>query len=266
MATIPFYKYQGSGNDFILIDNRKEQFQITEAQVRQICDRHFGIGADGLITLNAAENADFEMKFWNNDGSNSMMCGNGGRCIVSFAHDLKIFKQDCSFIAPDGLHHASILEENSNAKTVSLSILNTKQPICYDKNEFFINTGTPHLVKMIAQIQTFDVVNQGRLLRHNTRFMPNGTNVNFVEVISDNHLFVRTYERGVENETLSCGTGVTASAIVYAFHYLNNPSSSLISIDTLGGQLKVKIDNTTTEPSVTLIGPTVCVYQGLLYE
>lgn len=266
MAKIPFYKYHGTGNDFILIDNRDAQFQETAERVRQICDRHFGVGADGFISLHSADNADFEMKFWNSDGSNSMMCGNGGRCIVSFAHDLKIFKHDCSFIAPDGLHHASIQQNNGNDKIISLLILNTHQPVSYGQNEFFVDTGTSHLVVFVPQVQTIDVIGQGRTLRHDPRFMPQGTNVNFVEEISDNHIFVRTYERGVEDETLSCGTGVTAAAIAYASRFSNNPPVSRISIDTLGGKLNVIIDNTSSKPSVQLIGPTVCVYQGFLYE
>lgn len=266
MNSIPFYKYHGTGNDFILIDNRNNEYQFTRSQISIMCNRQFGIGADGFITLNKSNAADFEMKFWNNDGSDNMMCGNGGRCIVAFAHQLNIFDKKCRFIAPDGLHEAELIEENNNIRIISISICDTEIPTQYSETEFAINPGTPHLVIFENQINQFDVVENGRRLRNDPRFSPKGTNVNFIEVIADNYLRVRTYERGVEGETLSCGTGATASALVYAFKNKRSTASQ-IAIETLGGLLKVSFEKVDSKiQNIHLSGATTMIFKGSYYK
>lgn len=266
MNSIPFYKFQGTGNDFILIDNRNNEYQFTRSQISTMCNRRFGIGADGFILLNTSKEADFEMKFWNNDGSDNMMCGNGGRCIVAFAHQLNMFTKKCRFIAPDGLHEAEILEENANIKIISLSICDTEIPTQYSDTEFLINTGVPHLVVFEHQINQFDVVENGRRLRNDLRFSPQGTNVNFIEIITENYLRVRTYERGVEGETLSCGTGAAASALVFAFKN-KHEATSKIAIETLGGILKVSFEKQDSKiRNIYLSGATNMVFKGSYYK
>ncbi|MDD4847218.1 MAG: diaminopimelate epimerase [Bacteroidales bacterium] len=267
MANIPFYKFHGTGNDFILIDQRAENYHLTTEKIQQLCHRHIGIGADGLIALQNAESVDFEMKFWNSDGSNSMMCGNGGRCIVALANMLKIFEQQCTFLAPDGIHHASIEEDYNHIKTIALSMHQSELPIPYNKDSFFVHTGTPHFVVFVSEIFDIDVVPKGRQLRYDERFAPQGINVDFVKVMATNHLYVRTYERGVEDETLSCGTGVTAAALAYVSQQHTISPLTTIKVETPGGSLLVKIDNTDSiHPSLQLIGPAVCLYQGIYNE
>lgn len=259
---IHFFKYHGTGNDFIIVDNRLAQQNFSKEQIQKLCHRKFGIGADGFITLTSSKVADFEMKFWNNDGSNSMMCGNGGRCIAAFAHHLGIFEKRSRFIAPDGIHVAEILNENETSNTVSLSMCDTKLPQPFSENEFYINTGSPHLVVFVKDIKNTDVFSVGSTLRNDPRFAPDGVNVDFVEIICENQIFVRTFERGVENETLSCGTGVTASAIAYAF---KNKLTAYhkISVQTLGGTLEMLLEKDDIQISnIRLVGAATLVFQG----
>jgi diaminopimelate epimerase len=224
-----FYKYQGTGNDFVMIDNRDLQFPKDKKIVAKLCDRRFGIGADGLILLENDEIYDFKMVYYNSDGGESTMCGNGGRCLVAFAFFLDIFENKCTFIAIDGEHEAEI--RNGIVKLKMIDV----ESIQNDGNDSVLNTGSPHYVKYVQNIADFNVFAEGNSIRNSENYSEKGINVNFVENISDDEIFVRTYERGVEDETFSCGTGVTASALT--FLQKNNLTS--IKVKTLGGDLKV---------------------------
>ncbi|MCB9202316.1 MAG: diaminopimelate epimerase [Flavobacteriales bacterium] len=226
-----FSKYQGAGNDFVIIDNRKNDITLTEKQVYFLCDRHFGIGADGLILLENHNDLDFYMKYYNSDGNESTMCGNGGRCIVRFASDLGIIKEKTTFLATDGLHHANVFPES-----IQLQMIDVEQ-IKNINNDYVINTGSPHYVQFVSDINNFNVYKEGNKIRYSELFKIEGINVNFVEEISENHIYVRTYERGVEDETLACGTGITASVLAYS--QKKNLNSAKINVDALGGKLNV---------------------------
>lgn len=229
-----FYKYQGTGNDFILIDNRDLSFNKDQDYIAQLCNRRFGIGGDGLILLENDNDTNFRMIYFNADGGESTMCGNGGRCIVAFAHFLNIFEKECIFNAIDGTHEAKIVNNN----IVKLKMVDVKT-ISRDGEYFVLNTGSPHLVQYVSNIEAHDVYHNGRNIRYSETYKQEGINVNFVEPISENELFVRTYERGVEDETLSCGTGVTASALTF----MQSQNLTEINIRTLGGNLKVSAQN-----------------------
>ncbi|ABG57420.1 diaminopimelate epimerase [Cytophaga hutchinsonii] len=253
---IPFYKYQGTGNDFIIIDNRSNIFDRERRDiVAQLCDRRFGIGADGFILLQNKEGYDFEMVYYNADGNESTMCGNGGRCIVQFAQDIGVMNLTTHFLAVDGVHYAFIKE-----KLVNLQMMNVAGIDTLADDTFFLNTGSPHYVKKVEKIEQFPVFETGKSIRYSDTFAPGGTNVNFMEM-QDNWLFVRTYERGVENETYSCGTGVTAAAI--AAEKLGI-APQYVLIKTLGGELEVtfikKSDGSYKD--VFLIGPAKRVFTG----
>ncbi|MCS6795889.1 MAG: diaminopimelate epimerase [Raineya sp.] len=227
---ILFEKYQGTGNDFIMIDNRGLYFPKETALIARLCHRRFGIGADGLILLESTPEADFRMIYYNADGKEGSMCGNGGRCVVSFAKSLGLFEKETRFLAVDGLHEAFFKE--------GLVHLKMKEVSKIEKNTegyYFLDTGSPHYVEFVQDVEQMNVFEKGRAIRYNQRFGEKGTNVNFVEILGENLLRVRTYERGVEAETYSCGTGVTASAIVYA---LQKPTQT-VQIKTLGGDLWV---------------------------
>ncbi len=234
---IPFYKYQGTGNDFILIDNRRKKW-ISKDQndlVKQLCDRRFGIGADGLILLEVHEGFDFEMVYFNSDGRQSSMCGNGGRCVSAFASYLGIIQNHCRFIAIDGEHESVIKQDD----WVELKMMDVKHVEIGD-DYFLMDTGSPHYVIFTQDVDDINVVENGQAIRYSKRFREEGVNVNFVEPAKDK-IIVATYERGVENETLSCGTGVTASAIS---HYLLNPSKNHteVQIESKGGKLVVRLE------------------------
>ncbi|MEZ0483350.1 diaminopimelate epimerase [Fibrella aquatica] len=260
-----FSKYQGTGNDFILIDDRNNTFPThNQSLVAQLCHRRFGIGADGLILLQDHNDYDFRMVYFNADGAEGSMCGNGGRCIVRFAHDLGIFKTHTRFLAVDGEHLAEVDGEEVRLKmsdVPSLAPAGQADESVPQPAYSFLNTGSPHVVKFISGLATYDVAAEGYTLRHDAAFAPGGTNVNFTELVKGNSLFVRTYERGVEDETYSCGTGVTAAALVA--HQQQNLLSP-ISIRTLGGNLKVAFtaqeDGSFTD--IYLIGPAQRVFGG----
>ena len=251
-----FFKYQGTGNDFVLIDNRENSFN---GNVGLLCDRKFGIGADGLMLLENAEGFDFRMVYYNSDGNESTMCGNGGRCIVAFAKYLGIINDNASFIAIDGPHAARIDSNNQ----VSLGMIGVKEVEQVNNTNFVLNTGSPHYVQFKDNVSHMDLVKDAQGIRHNNRFSKEGINVNFVEQQGD-VLKVRTYERGVEDETLSCGTGVTAVAI--AFHEKNGSTEGHFSqkIKVQGGQLEVNFtfSKEIGYKKIQLIGPTEMVFSG----
>ncbi|MCZ2222150.1 MAG: diaminopimelate epimerase [Chitinophagales bacterium] len=256
---INFSKYHGTGNDFIIIDNRNNSIHLTTEQINFLCNRRFGIGADGLMFLHEAKNYDFEMKYFNADGNEGSMCGNGGRCIVQFAFDNGIIKDNYHFMAIDGVHEAKF----NDAKTIHLKMQDVLQVEQRADNSFVLNTGSPHYVKQVSSLENFNVTEQGKLIRYNNEFREKGINVNFVQLLNNNTIKVRTYERGVEDETLSCGTGVTASALIFA----NNPKgSNNINVKTLGGNLSVSFDkeNNHTYKNIWLCGSATFVYNGVI--
>lgn len=233
---IPFSKYHGAGNDFVLIDNRENLYNLDAETIAEICNRRVGVGADGLMLLQKSENTDFQMVYYNSDGHTAEMCGNGGRCIVAFAKNLDIVGNETTFQATDAVHSATILEWNGNSGIVKLA-MSVSETVKPRLDGYFINTGVPHYVEFVDKIENFDVFGNGRKLRNHPNFAPAGTNVNFIEQISENQIFARTYERGVEDETLSCGTGVTASALVWAMK--NGQKSGKVDVKTLGGDFRV---------------------------
>lgn len=252
---IPFYKYHGTGNDFILIDNRTKFFSKNNTKlVQSLCHRKFGIGADGLILIEESDEADFAMVYYNSDGNPSTMCGNGGRCIVAFAKFLGIIEDETTFIAIDGAHHATI--ENNQVK---LQMIDVEKVDVFD-NYAYLNTGSPHHVQLTEDLATLDVKGTGAKLRYG-KYGESGSNINFVEQRGTDIFSVRTYERGVEDETMSCGTGVTAVAL--AMYETQKTSSNSIRVETPGGELLVTFNhNNGTYTSVTLIGPAVQVFKG----
>lgn len=255
---LPFFKYQGTGNDFILVDNRTNAYGgLSQKEIERICDRRFSIGADGLMMLNLKEGYDFEMKYFNADGKLGSMCGNGGRCIVRFAYDLGIHKESYKFLASDGEHEAEM-------DTIS-NIINLKMKdvsgFKEENGHFVVDTGSPHYVKFVNDVNDIDVVKEGTEIRYSEPYAKDGINVNFVEDTGDDELFVRTYERGVEDETFSCGTGVTASALVC--HH-NDVGYNEINVKTRGGQLIVKYDRNydNSYTNIWLCGPAEKAFDG----
>ncbi len=251
-----FYKYQGAGNDFILIDNREKTFPVNDIQLyKQLCDRRFGIGADGLMLLENEPGYDFKMVYFNSDGRESSMCGNGGRCIVRFAEYLGIVKSECRFLAVDGQHYAKISDKTIELQMIDVSnwkLLNT---------DYEIYTGSPHYIKWVNELSKLDVLSEGRNIRYNNVYNADGINVNFIEETL-NGINVRTYERGVEDETLSCGTGVTACAMACALKH-NRTAEQSVDINTPGGKLKVQFNiDSNGFNHVFLIGPAEKVFQG----
>jgi diaminopimelate epimerase len=255
---LPFYKYHGTGNDFILIDHRANQYEglFTMEKVAQMCHRRFGIGADGLILLEHSDIADFKMIYFNSDGRQSTMCGNGGRCIVHFAHFLAIFKEQTTFEAVDGLHYASITA--NGLISLGMNDVNTIQK--EGNNTYILDTGSPHYVK-ISNNMPESIFTAGRKIRFAEPFKGVGINVNFV-VRKEDAIDVCTYERGVEDETYSCGTGVVASALASIVD--KNSGTYTITISTKGGQLQVSTDKADhhTYQNIRLIGPAIKVFEG----
>ncbi|HCL06905.1 MAG TPA: diaminopimelate epimerase [Chitinophagaceae bacterium] len=253
--TIQFYKYQGTGNDFVIIDNRNGNVQLNTKQINHICDRRFGIGADGLMLLNTLEGYDFEMKYYNADGKESSMCGNGGRCLTRFAYDMGIHKTTYHFLAIDGEHDAEMDEHG----WIRLKMKDVNQVTDFH-GDTVLNTGSPHYIKAVQNIMELDVFHEGRSIRNSKDFITEGINVNFVEP-ENKHIIVRTYERGVEDETYSCGTGVTAAAIVFAH---NEMGFNRVEVKTKGGNLAVEFDKLNDQQfrDVWLCGPAEFVYKG----
>ncbi|WP_020595538.1 diaminopimelate epimerase [Spirosoma panaciterrae] len=256
--TFDFFKYQGTGNDFVMIDDRSQTFPASDqALVERICHRRFGVGADGLILLQNDPEYDFRMVYFNADGAEGSMCGNGGRCIVRFAHDLGLFEKETRFRAVDGEHIAVVTDEEIFLKMSNVSGIADRDGLT------FLNTGSPHVVRFADDLESLDVVAEGRAIRYDSRFQPGGTNVNFAQVIDDKTVFVRTYERGVEDETYSCGTGVTAVALIASQQLgMTEP----ISVRTLGGNLRVSFQSAGEGQfeTIYLIGPAKRVFTGLI--
>jgi diaminopimelate epimerase len=254
---IIFHKYQGTGNDFIILDNREKNYDtLTEAHVRFLCNRKFGIGADGLMLLNNKAGFDFEMVYYNADGCLSSMCGNGSRCLVHFAANRGIHKYTYNFLAVDGPHEAEI--DNNNIIRVKMQDVNAVE---VHPGHTILDTGSPHFVKITNDVDMIDVVETGRNIRNSKPFEKNGINVNFVEIIDTDRIFVRTYERGVEDETLSCGTGVTAAALLSAH---NDKGFNRVEVKTPGGNLSVEYNkiNDTHFENIWLCGPAEFVFSG----
>ena len=253
---IHFYKYQGAGNDFILVDNRDLSIDHHQPQlIASLCDRRFGIGGDGMMFLQQKEGFDFEMVYYNSDGQPSSMCGNGGRCIVAFARDLKIINDETNFLAVDGPHYAKISDE-----WVSLQMIDVNS-VYHDGDACVLNTGSPHYVIEAENLKDKDVFTEGRAIRYNNTYAKEGININFVETFDD-HLFVRTYERGVEDETFACGTGVTAVALAMA-KKRNQTGTINTPVKVLGGNLNIRFDyDGESFSNIFLEGPAKFVFEG----
>lgn len=252
---LTFYKYQGTGNDFVIIDNREGNIALSKQQVKFLCDRRFGVGADGLMLLNSKPGYDFEMVYFNADGREASMCGNGGRCLVQFAYDLGINRSEYKFLAVDGDHEAH-MDVNG---WVNLKMQDVRK-IEHNRGDAILDTGSPHYVKPVQDIRGLNVYKEGREIRNSREFAEKGINVNFVEQ-KDDMIAVRTYERGVEDETFSCGTGVTAAALVFAH---NERGFNRVDVETLGGRLAVEFDKTGEDEfeNIWLCGPATFVFKG----
>lgn len=253
-----FYKYQGAGNDFILVDNRNQAIDHQNpAWIASICDRRFGVGADGMMFLQNKEGFDFEMVYYNSDGQPSSMCGNGGRCIVAFAKRLGVIDLETNFLAVDGPHYAKISEAGD---WVSLQMIDVDS-VAQDEAAHVLNTGSPHYVLSTSDLAQKDVPSEGRAIRYNDTYKEKGINVNFVEDMGD-HYFVRTYERGVEDETFACGTGVTAVALAMAkTRNLSGDISTKVKV--LGGNLNIRFHYDGEKFSnIYLEGPAQYVFEG----
>ena len=255
---IEIFKYQGTGNDFVVLDNRDGKYNsLTEQQIHFLCDRRFGIGADGLMLLQIKDGYDFEMKYFNADGKEGSMCGNGGRCIVQFAKDLKLVNHKTIFIASDGPHEAVIADSGIiELKMINVSGIEKRGTVS------ILNTGSPHYIQPVTELAQTDVEKQGKAIRYNDEFKNEGINVNFIQSMKDG-LHIRTYERGVEAETLSCGTGATAAALSVA---QNTNEAQKIDIQTQGGLLQVKFKKISENhfEDIWLCGPAKFVFKGTI--
>lgn len=241
---IHFYKYQANGNDFVVMDNRDRQITLTKLQIERICDRRFGIGADGVMLLEGHESLNFNLEYYNSDGSQSL-CGNGSRAAVQFASQLGLVNGKASFNAYDGPHEAELLP----AGIIRLR-MNDVKTLNTHGSDYFIHTGSPHYIRFVEDVHNYPVFEEGKKIRYSDAFKPGGTNVNFVEALDNNAIFVRTYERGVEDETLACGTGVTAAALAASLKGYSSP----VSIKTRGGDLSVEFKSSPNGlPEATLL-------------
>ena len=254
---IKFEKYESGGNDFVLIDNRNKLYDLNSDKIKKICTRNFGVGADGLIILKNSKIADFKMIYYNSDGQSSSLCGNGTRCLFSFTLSLGIIEKTAKIETSEGIYIATI----SNRNLVSLKMKNIDDVFLFD-NKAYLNSGSPHHIEMIEDLNKISVKKLGSSIRFSSRYSPNGTNVNFFNKINDEKFEIRTYERGVEDETLSCGTGATAVAI--AVHAMGLTTKSEITIQTRGGELIISFEvSETGYKNICLEGPTRFVFKGV---
>lgn len=253
---LPFSKYQGTGNDFIIIDHRNPEIEHTDTElIQRLCDRKFGIGADGLILLEEELGFHFKMVYFNADGRESSMCGNGGRCIVAFAKQLGLIDDMASFLAIDGPHEAKVKGDWIHLK------MNNVDAVQQGDQHYVMDTGSPHYVTFVSDKTQINVFEEGRAIRQSPPFQEEGINVNFVERLSSGGIDVQTYERGVEDETLSCGTGVTAAAIAYAIDQeYNGPLQ--VPVQTKGGALTVQLNRGDQVTDIWLCGPATFVFDG----
>ena len=249
-----FYKYQGTGNDFIIIDDRELNFDVNNSKlIASLCERRWGIGSDGLILLRNHREYDFKMIYFNSDGIQSSMCGNGGRCIVDFARILGIVKNKANFLAIDGIHQAKFLDDEISLKMKDVTEIKKIE------KDFLIDTGSPHYIKMIDNLETLNIEKEARIIRCSPLFEEEGVNVNFVS--NNSNINVRTYERGVEAETLSCGTGAIAVAI--SMYYDDLTHESIVNINTKGGILNVCFEEFNgVFRNIWLSGPVNMIYSG----
>ena len=254
-----FYKYQGTGNDFVMIDNRTEFFPKNNNElIAHLCDRRFGIGGDGLILLENDPEADFKMVYYNSDGNQSTMCGNGGRCLVAFAKKLNVIDTKAVFNAVDGLHHAAIDKD----QIVSLQMIDVTA-VHKQQDYTFLNTGSPHHVQLVSDLENYNVKENGAAIRYGALYGTAGSNINFVKQIDESSFALRTYERGVEDETLACGTGATAVAI--AMNATGATKQTAIDIAVEGGKLRVSFTKEGDHyTNVFLIGPATFVFEGTI--
>jgi diaminopimelate epimerase len=255
---IHFYKYQGAGNDFVMVDNRQNTVDHRNpALIAQICNRRFGVGGDGIMFLQSKQGFDFEMVYYNSDGQPSSMCGNGGRCIVAFAKKLGVIDGETEFLAVDGPHYAKIA---ASGDWVSLQMIDV-DTVTRDGEAYVLNTGSPHYVTIADDLKAKDVYHEGYAIRNNATYRKEGININFVEPM-DQGYFVRTFERGVEDETFACGTGVTAVALAMAQH--NHQTGHITTpIKVLGGDLNIRFDYDGAKFSrIFLEGPAKFVFEG----
>ena len=260
MGSLHFYKYQGAGNDFVMFDNRESVFPDNDAAlISRLCDRRFGVGGDGIILLNQHPTYDFEMVYHNADGSIAM-CGNGARCAIHLAHHLEIIAEETTFLAHDGVHRAQIEGEQ-----VTINLSDVAQVDTYEDG-YFLDTGTRHFVRILAQNQLlsdYDVMVEGKKIRFDNRFMPEGTNANFAQK-TNGKVQMRIYERGVENETLSSGTGITAVALALAH---SEKMESPVTVQARGGQLTISFEQVESGKftQVFMTGPAVMVFEGTVF-
>lgn len=259
--SVTFYKYQGAGNDFVIIDDRNEEFNRSNMElVKFLCDRRFGVGGDGLMLLRNKKGVDFEMIYYNSDGTEASMCGNGGRCLVAFAKQIGVIGDCCSFIAVDGLHDADVIQ-TEEGEWVSLKMIDVPN---IEKGEGFVfmDTGSPHYVSFAQDLNNLALIEEAQKVRYNDRFKSEGTNVNYVN-IENGVLNIRTYERGVEDETLACGTGVTAA--VLTAHVTGAFEGSELNVKAQGGNLKVKFETAEVGyKNIWLQGPAKFVFKGTI--
>lgn len=257
---LPFFKYHGAGNDFIILHHPDIGQTLCQERIRLLCNRRFGIGADGLIVIENHQEYDFNMRYYNADGNEATLCGNGGRCAVAFAREAGYIGDETCFTAIDGLHYARFEEDGE----VCLQMQDVKT-IHYMGNDIFIDTGSPHLVRFVENVEKADVVGEGRRLRYNTHYGRDGANVNFVKVTGD-YIRIRTYERGVENETLACGTGAVAATV--AAHLRQAKYYYAYRIQAEGGLLYVTFRRTNENrfTRVFLKGPVQYVFSGIFQD
>lgn len=252
-----FSKYHGTGNDFIIADNRINSWKPTPNEVSALCDRKYGIGSDGLILIEPEKETDFYMNFFNPDGSQSF-CGNGSRCAISFARSQWLEKKEIEFSAIDGKHRAVV-----SGDEIAIKMSDVQEIRTIEQELFFLHTGSPHIVSVQRDIRAVALIPYAQKIRYSDNYKKEGVNVNLLEFLGNDSLFVRTYERGVENETLSCGTGVTAAALVSG--YLRTDLSE-VNVETPGGNLRVKFEQHKKGKfrNIWLCGPAVCVFEGMI--
>lgn len=251
---VPFYKYHGAGNDFVIIDRSEVPFELSANQIKQICERRYGIGADGLMFYDSHNQLDFKMTYFNSDGSESSFCGNGARCIVQFGIDHKGLSETISFD-----FKGTPLGAKRKNDLIEINMSNVSRVERLDNDNLFLDTGSPHQIVWVSEVDKIDVESEGRALRHS--FSPAGCNVNFVELLGEDKLAIRTYERGVEAETHACGTGITAAAI--AAYFDQKIATTEIELNALGGTLRVRFEPSNSGfVNIYLTGPAIQVFTG----